>query len=85
MSQDRMLFDTFSALTDKKAETFTFSEAERANILQQAESAVLLWSRENEPVQIDCTKKLKQLRKHEVSLILYASTLMEYKGFQEGY
>lgn len=75
-------FETISTLTDKKAETFTFSEVERQDILQKAGNAGLLWNDIGKPTGTNLAKNLEQLRKRELSLNLHASTLMEYMKVQ---
>lgn len=73
-----MSFDKISAATDKHAETFGFTDDERAVILQQAENAGYTWGTTNEPNITNYPKQLEQLKKKEANLFLHASTLTEY-------
>lgn len=73
-----MSFDKIAALTDRKAETYTFTEEDRAKILSNAETAGLTWAETQVEQKINYAKKLETLRKRELSLTLHASTLTEY-------
>lgn len=73
-----MSFDRIAALTDNKAETYTFSEEERTRILFNAEEAGLKWADNAGDGKINNVKKLEQMRKKEINLTLHASTLTEY-------
>lgn len=73
-----MSFDKIAATTDKKADTFGYTEEERASILQLAADAGFSWSTTSESNSINFPRLLEQLKKKEMSLFLHASTLTEY-------
>lgn len=62
----------------KRAETLILSEAERANIIQQAENAGYTWSKSKDTTQVNDIKRHENLMRRETSLIIHASTLVEY-------
>lgn len=77
-----MSFDKIAALTDRNAETYGFTEAERADIMQQAEDAGFCWERSGEIAPTNYQRQLEGLKRKEASLALHASTLTEYVKVQ---
>lgn len=70
-----MSFEKISALTDRIADTFMFSEEDRRKILSNAEGAGLTWDNTKCDNKAGCTKQLEQLLKRDLTLSLHASTL----------
>lgn len=77
-----MAFEQIAALTDKKAETFIFSDEERQSILSDAEEAGFTWQGTEQENQTSCVKQLEQLMRKELGLSLHASTLTQYLKVQ---
>lgn len=77
-----MSFDKIAALTDQKAETYTFTEEDRLKILSNAESAGLTWAETQVQHKVNHARRLETLSKKELNLTLHASTLTEYLRVQ---
>lgn len=74
-----MLIEKISAIIDKNTKTFMFTEAERDNILQQADGAGFIRRNMNEESSINYSKKLEQLKKKEITLSLHIHADRVYK------
>eukprot|EP00079_Xenopus_tropicalis_P037166 XP_017950937.1 PREDICTED: uncharacterized protein LOC108648043 [Xenopus tropicalis] len=69
-----MSFADIAAITDRKAETFMFTETERKRILHAAQDLPVA----SAPTDMEILRKLEQLKRRNISWALHASALAEY-------
>ncbi|XP_041439725.1 uncharacterized protein LOC121400528 [Xenopus laevis] len=73
-----MSFADIAASTDRRADTFSFTETERRKILNATQSLPTSVSKSG----IDTARKIEQLKKREVAWAMHMSSLAEYAKAQ---